>query len=740
MSDVSSLASTILDTTAALIVVLAPEGRIVYFNRACERLSGYSRDEATNKLLWEFLLPQEHVEPVKQVFQDLMARKSPNCHESPWVIKGGDRRLIAWKNSVATDPEGGVAFVIGTGIDITDRRRLEEGLQESERLYRLLAENITDVIWTCNLDLRLTYVSPSATRKTGYTVEELMGLSVGDVLTPASYEAAMKVLGEEIALERAGHGDPERFRSLEVEVICKDGATSWIEARTKFLRDEKGQPVGIIGVARDVSDRKRAQDMLEEGERRLRSFFQQSKDAIYVITGDGVVVDFNRAALEMFGFTESETFGVRVRDMYADPEQWDVFRREIESKGFVKDREVRMRRKDGTEIICLNTASLWKDRDGYVLGYQGIIRDITEHKLLDEALARSEQLYRSLIESTGSVVVRVDREGKRTFVAGRILDAYKTRQGELLGGTFGDLIVDPLDRKRAQELLEETFRTGKPVHGFVASQRIGNEIRYVSSNWEPIRDAQGNVVEVQATSVDVTDLMKAQQELQALTRRLVEVQEEERRQVAREMHDQIGQLLTGLKLSLRRAARALGGDAIAELGESERQVDEILERVRDLSRQLRPSMLDDLGLLPALTWHIDRFKTQTGISVSLKHTGLDRPLPPAVALAAYRIVQEGLTNVARHSGAREATVEVGADGDVLNILVEDSGVGFDLEAVLARGPANGLAGMRERAAALRGRVQVRSAPGAGTKLSATLPLEAGLGGREVQHDDGSPGR
>jgi len=146
--------------------------------------------------------------------------------------------------------------------------------------------------------------------------------------------------------------------------------------------------------------------------------------------------------------------------------------------------------------------------------------------------------------------------------------------------------------------------------------------------------------------------------------------------------------------------------------------------VREMSLNLRPAMLDDLGLLPTLLWHIERYSALTNIRVAFKHTQLEGRFPPEVETAAYRLVQEALTNAARHADAREVTVRLWATADVLGVQVEDNGVGFDVQAALSAGESSGLSGMRERVALLAGHLNLESSPGAGTCLTAELPLGA----------------
>ncbi|MFN0084498.1 MAG: response regulator [Blastocatellia bacterium] len=221
----------------------------------------------------------------------------------------------------------------------------------------------------------------------------------------------------------------------------------------------------------------------------------------------------------------------------------------------------------------------------------------------------------------------------------------------------------------------------------------------------------------------ITVRRRTEKELRTLSNRLVEVQELERRSIARELHDEIGQILTGLKLALEMASRLPPPASKEKLLQTQELVNELMRRVRDLSLDLRPAMLDDLGLLHALLWHFERYTSQTGIRVLFRHTGIEgERLHSKLETAAYRIIQEALTNVARHAGVADVAVAISADIESLSVRVEDHGRGFESEASLEAAASSGLPGMRERARLLGGRLEIRSAPGIGTTLTAVLPL------------------
>jgi signal transduction histidine kinase len=205
--------------------------------------------------------------------------------------------------------------------------------------------------------------------------------------------------------------------------------------------------------------------------------------------------------------------------------------------------------------------------------------------------------------------------------------------------------------------------------------------------------------------------------------RLLTVQEAERKHLARELHDEVGQVLTGLRLLLKLDRQPMADALKTRLEHAVTMVDELLARVQGLSFDLRPADLDHFGLLPALLALFERFKAQTGIRVNFNRQGTDIRFGPQVEAAAYRIVQEALTNAARHAGVADVMVRFRADADMLIIHVEDRGRGFDPTVVKKSTGSSGLIGMEERAMLLGGRLNVQSAPGAGTTITVELPIE-----------------
>jgi PAS domain S-box-containing protein len=246
-----------------------------------EKILGYAPEEMLGKHFYDLFHPEDREELKKAAFE-VFARKEP-IRELPNrnVHKNGNIVWLSTSAIAVLDEHGNLLGYRGTDTDITERKKAEEALRESEARYRLLAENTSDLIWTMDLSLRYTYMSPAITRMRGYSVEEIVGTTIQETMSPASLEVARKALAEELALERAGQADPLRSRKIELEMYCKDGSTIWTEMNTTFLRDSDGRPIGILGVTRDISERKRVEEALRQSVEEFGLVFENAKDAVF---------------------------------------------------------------------------------------------------------------------------------------------------------------------------------------------------------------------------------------------------------------------------------------------------------------------------------------------------------------------------------------------------------------------------------------------------------------------------
>ena len=295
------------------------------------------------------------------------------------------------------------------------------------------------------------------------------------------------------------------------------------------------------------------------------------------------------------------------------------------------------------------------------------------------------------------------------------------KKEELIGKNFFKLgLMFPDQAPRAAALLaRNTFHQPTGPDEFILRRNDGSQVT-VEINTFPVTIKQKAMV--LGIARDITKRKGAEGELRNLSRRLVSLQEDERRIIARELHDEVGQSMTVLKLFLDRASPTEVGGNGTELRAARETLGDLMKQIRNMSLELRPTMLDDLGLLPTLLWHFKHYTARNHVQVDFKHAGLRRKLPPDVVNTAYRIVQEALTNVARHAQVSEVTVYVHAGSDALVLEIEDRGTGFQTD---KKSPTSiGLSSMRERVLALNGTLMVESIPGRGTSLIAQLPLPA----------------
>jgi PAS domain S-box-containing protein len=504
-----------------------------------------------------------------------------------------------------------------------------------------------------------------------------------------------------------------------------------IQARTQAeaqLQSELAQRTRIENEMRQLNAE------LSRSQAQLVSVIDSAMDAIITVDDSQRITIWNAAAERMFGCPAAVARGQQL-DRFIPPRYRDLHRRHIRAFGETGATARTMGalqplmglRADGEEFPIEASISQVAS-DGRQL-YTVILRDITARTRAETALRTSEERFAKAFQ-IGPVAMVIS-----TIADDRILDVnhsflrlFGHARHALLGqittalGLWANLddraqLMELLAQHGAVRDLEVTIRAaGGAMRDVLLSAdtlQLDGELCLITSLYDISERKQGE-----------QELRSTSRQLQDLSRRLVALQEAERRHLARELHDEIGQMLTGLNLLLETGSAFSHPALVARLREAQVVVTDLTARVRTLSLDLRPSMLDDLGLLPALLWHFERYTAQTQVHVAFKHRGLDQSLDPLLAIAVYRVVQEALTNVARHAQVGEAVVAVWTNAHQVVVSIEDQGRGFDLDAALAARRSSGLAGMQERVALLGGRMMIDSAPGQGTRVLAELPLSA----------------
>lgn len=488
-------------------------------------------------------------------------------------------------------------------------------------------------------------------------------------------------------------------------------------------------PDQVLVHTADISEKTRAEAAWREAERKYRDIFENATEGVFQTTPDGTFLTANPALANMLGFdSPEELINARTdisRQHYVDEKRREEFKRLLAEYGVVRGFEYQAYRKDNSRIWISDNVRAVRDSTGSVIYYEGTAVDVTERRLAEEALRQSEERYRELFENSRDAIYVHDLSGRYTSVnrAAEELSGYSRE--EILGQSFEKFIA-PEDLPQVREhLCRKLGSQGETTYEIGIRTKDGRTIpvevssRLIYQNDIPIG--------IQGTARDVTERRRAQEALEQFSRRLISAQEEERQRIARELHDEIGQALTAVRLNLKALQSSCRTpESLPYIEENINVVDEAVRLVSDLSFDLRPSLLDDLGLVAAVQWYVAQCGRRSGLKTDLRCDSLplERRLPRSVETAAFRILQEALTNILRHAQATHVAVKLQLVDGRLILTVSDDGIGFE-HALGQKMPAStlGLRGMQERAVALNGRLDIESTISGGTRIRASLPFE-----------------
>ena len=285
----------------------------------------------------------------------------------------------------------------------------ERAPRESEPQSLAILEDIVEGYFEADLAGNLAFINEPLCRISDYSEDRLLGMNIRDY---TDSETAKRMY--ELFSEIYRTGKPAKLKDFQI--LRKDGTKSVLEISASLIRDPEGQPVGFRGIALDVTERKQTEESLRETEKRYRSLFEESLDAIVITDRKGRFVDANKAALDLFGVSSEETARTNFKELYTDPKDAARFKQEIETKGSVQDFEVNLKKRDGTVMTCLFFVTAQRENGGGIIGYQGIIRDITKTRATEIALRQSEEKYRQLLNHAPAGIYEVDFL-RRTFVS-----------------------------------------------------------------------------------------------------------------------------------------------------------------------------------------------------------------------------------------------------------------------------------------------------------------------------------
>lgn len=478
---------------------------------------------------------------------------------------------------------------------------------------------------------------------------------------------------------------------------------------------------------------------MRRNEEYLQTVINTIPALVFVTDTDDRLLRFNDLFARVTSQPSEQVVGKTCTELFrfADPETHCRNDMEIIRTGKPKLHMIeRIKTDEGSRWFEISKMPL-TDEGGKVQGLIGFAVEITDRKLAEDALRESQSLLQSILDNAPVSIFVKDLEGRYQLVNRSFEVRCNLSGAEMLGRTDYDCVpTEEADRYRRHD--HEVLEANSPIEHEDVVNLGGATHTYIAVKF-PLMDLAGAPYAICGISTDITErklaeeqLRASREQLRALSARLLSAREEERKSIAREIHDELGQALTGLiielswledKLALlpdREQARSLLDKTASML----RLADSTVESVRRIAAELRPGLLDDFGLVAAIEWHAQEFEQRTGVICRVSSDLDETALTPEQATALFRIAQEALTNVARHASANTVQVRILRDGDVLVLSVEDDGSGIN-EEKRSSARSLGVIGMRERATLLGGSVQISGPRGGGTRVVARVPVGAG---------------
>ncbi|HJQ23666.1 MAG TPA: PAS domain S-box protein [Blastocatellia bacterium] len=644
----------------------------------------------------------------------------------------GEVRFIHVWDEISYDESGRPVRMFGTVQDITERKRTEEALRSSEERLRLVIDTIPANAWSASPDGAVDFTNQRLLKDLGFSHQDLAGWNWTNVVHPEDLTGFLNKWRAALA----SHEPME----IEVRVRRADGEYLWYLIRNVPLKDDAGNVVRWYGTGVDITERKRAEEALQETSSELELILNNSPLPITGTDADGRITSWNKAAERLFGWTAEEAVG-RVCPTIppkATKEYLEMIRGVMQGETYVGLVHYRQK-KGGGLLTCSISAAPQQNGHREPVGVTIIVEDITERQRAEEALRESQHLLQLMLATLPVGVVVTDQAGNIVLV-----NAAAKR-------IWGEVIVS--GSQRWAQTKGFWHDSGKPiaptawasVRALSQGQTSLNELidietfdgqsKTIQNSAAPIRNAEGRIVGAVIVNEDVTERVRAEEqlkrsneELRALSARLHSVREEESTRIAREIHDELGAALSSLKWDLEEidevmsettdpTPRAALRKKVASLI---MRTDSAVDAIRRIASELRPTALEEFGLAEALRWHAEQFQARTGIVVTcdcrLKREAFNHEQSTAI----FRIVQEALTNVLRHAQATRVDIKIRHEGDLCVLTIRDNGRGIT-EAEKSGPQALGLLGMRERTHLLGGEIRIEGAEDRGTMITVRVP-------------------
>jgi PAS domain S-box-containing protein len=710
---------TIFESTGTATLIVEENKKITMANAECFNTTGYKPDELIG-MNWTDFVSEESL--AEMVNNHELRRKDPESAPKKYQVKlinkKGEERYAILDIGMIPFTKSSIVSI----LDITEVKLAEEALRESEEKYRTLITQSPDGIFVVDLSGKFLSVNNSMSVELGFSEKEFLSMNISSII-PENYikqfEARLKKIIN-------GKGISE---SIEYKVKGKFGRIIYVEVLSApYYKGNK--LIGFQGIARNITERKIAEQSLRRSREEFKNYFDSSTVGLSVTAPNKSWIEVNQRFCEIMGYSKEEILKLDWETLtHPDDltENLKLFNQVLEGKIDSYKILKRFLKKDGSIVYISLSTICQRNAEGSVSQFLTSYIDITERKLAEDALTESKILFQTLADVSPVGIFRTTPDGNINYVnpTWSIISGLSV-ENALEDGWLS--AVHPDDRDKIKNEWQYAIKSKKESFADYRFLLADGTIRWVMGQAVPEIGSKNQVVGYIGTITDITqrkkaeeDILESRKQMKELYARLTDIRENERADISREIHDQLGQSLTALKIDLNWLK-----DKMITTSEMNRKlqgmidiVNVTIKDVQRISSDLRPGMLDDLGLASAIQWYSQEFEKRTGISC---HLQLDEPpdMDSKVSLALFRILQEALTNVIRHANAKNVEIKLYLYRNNIILEIIDDGVGIKSNQINHK-YSLGLVGIRERVNQFNGSFELNSEENNGTSLTVTIP-------------------
>jgi PAS domain S-box-containing protein len=684
------------------------EGQPLFVNPALCKMLGFSEQELRRKRCEDFSPPEDAAKDW-ELFEQLRAGAIDHYQlEKRYFRRDGS--LVWGRLSISLLNSRPSPLVIAMVEDITAKKKAEE----AQFRHAALVESSDDAIVSKTLDGVIVGWNTGAQRIYGYTEAEAIGKPISIIVPPELAEEQNKIL------EKLRSG--ERIKHYETVRLTKAGERLTVSLSLSPIKDSRGAIVGLSGISRDISELKRHEQQLRTSEQRLRLAQQAARIGTFerdVRTGR---VTWAEGLESLYGLPPGSARGKTTaffNDLIhpADRARTAHLIKQALKTGQPTEGEWRAIWPDGSVHWIFSRWQVLMDNAGEPLRVVGVNLDITERKLAEEALKESETRFRLVAGAAPVMIWMSGLDKKPTYFNQRWLDFTGFSETDLQNRLAE--IVHPDDYQQSHDVYCRGFDQQQPFRKECRLRRHDGQYRWMLDIGVPRFHEDGSFAGYIGCCIDVTQHKQVEEVISAMTRKLVEAQEQERARIGRELHDDVSQRLAMLVVDLDQLQEKPSdvGNRVRELRQ---RMTEISKDVQALSHDLHSSQLDYLGAVAGMKSWCEEFGERQRMQIDWRHE-VRSTLPTEIGLCLFRVLQEALHNAAKHSGVKRTEVQLREDSGEIHLMVHDSGRGFDGETV-KQGKGLGLTSMRERIRLVNGTIDIQSKPMSGTTIHARVPL------------------